>query len=105
MGAVYGCGLKIETGSVPRLTPCGRAIGVGDGEAAQNFALEALHCRGLSFAVVIVTQQMQEAVHGQMRQMVRERLTLPARLRGDGFMGEHDVADERKFAADRLNGK
>ena len=53
------------------------------------------------FAFVIVTQQMQEAVHGQVRQVMRERFAFLARFRRDSFIGEHNIADERSLAADR----
>jgi len=66
----------------------------------QNLTFEAFHCRGVSFAFVIVTQQMQKAVHGQMRQMVRERFAFLARFGRDSFIGEHKIADERCLAPD-----
>ena len=43
---------------------------------------------------------MQKAVHGQMRQMVRERFAFLARFGRDSFIGEHNIADERSLAAD-----
>jgi hypothetical protein len=75
-------------------------IGIGDGKPAQNLALEAFHCGGVFLALVIVTQQMQEAMHGEVRQMVRKRFAFLARFRGDSFMSEHNIADERSLAPD-----
>ena len=59
--------------------------------AVQDLAFKAFHSGGVFFAFVVVTQQMQEAVHiGQVRQMVRESVRPPVLL----LWAEHNIADK-----------
>src|SRR6266436_429980 len=45
---------------------------------------------------MIVAEEMKDAVHDQMAEMVRERLTLLDRLAHDGLEGEYDVAEQER---------
>jgi hypothetical protein len=69
-------------------------IGIGNGKPPQYVKLDLFHNLGVLVAHVIVTQKMQETVHGKMGDMMGERLVLGAGLTGNGFVGQDDVADE-----------
>ena len=51
-------------------------IGVGNTQLRQHRSLETFHGLGLIIAYVVVSEKMQNTVHRQMLQMVRERLAL-----------------------------
>ena len=51
------------------------------------------HRQRLFVSFVIVTDQMQETVHGKMGEMMGERLTFGAGLPRDGLKGKDDVAE------------
>ena len=53
-------------------------IGVGNTQFRQHRSLETFHGLGLIIAYVVVSEKMQNTVHRQMLQMVRERLALTA---------------------------
>ena len=42
---------------------------------------------------MVVAQEMQKPMHGEMGEMVLERLALGVRLARDGLVGDHDVAE------------
>src|ERR1700722_14448560 len=73
----------------PRPAP----IRVGDCESMENFALCLFHVRRIFFVLVIVADQMQEAMHGKMGDMMSERLVFAARLSRDCFKGKNNVAE------------
>src|SRR3954454_18896099 len=69
-------------------------IGVGNAKLRQNLLLETFHRVGVVVLFVIVADQVQEAVHRQMAQVMIERLLLVVglfarRLVGDGNIAEH----------------
>jgi hypothetical protein len=59
----------------------------------ENFALCLFHVRRIFVVLVIVADQMQEAMHGKMGDMMSERLVFAARLSRDGFKGKNNVAE------------
>ena len=61
-------------------------------------AFRLLHRLGILFPLVIVSQEVQEAVHGKVGDMMGERLALAAGLSFDRFIGHDDVADKRRIA-------
>src|SRR5258708_11799013 len=69
-------------------------IGVGNAELRQNLLFETFHGFGVVVFLVIVADQMQEAVHRQMAEVMIERLLFVVglfarRLIGDGDIAEH----------------
>src|SRR6202000_441104 len=49
-------------------------IGVGNAELGEDLRLPALHVIGVGVVLVVVADQMKEAVHRQMAEMMIERL-------------------------------
>src|SRR5260370_22199762 len=78
-------------------------IRIGNAELRQNLLLEGLHGLGVAVAFVIVTDQMQEAMHRQMAEMMIERLLLVIGLFSRRFVGDGDIAQHawRIVGADR----
>ena len=68
-------------------------IWIRDRELAENFALDPFHLNRVLVSFVIVTDQMQETVHGKMGDMMGERFSFAAGLARDGFKGKNDVAE------------
>src|SRR5882757_4710234 len=69
-------------------------IGIGNAELRENLPFETFHRFGVVVFFVIVTDQMQESVDGEMAQMMIERLLfviglLARRLKGDRDIAEH----------------
>src|SRR5438876_291321 len=69
-------------------------IRIGNAELRQDLPFEAFHGFGVVVFLVVVTDQMQEAVHRKMAEMMIERLLFlvglfPRRLKGDGDIAEH----------------
>src|SRR5579862_4672877 len=63
-------------------------IGIGNPELRQNRDLERFHLLGFLVCLVVIADQMQEAVNGKVTQMMQERFGLlvglaPQRLIGD----------------------
>src|SRR5690242_14666489 len=54
--------------------PFPHPIGIGNPELRQNLPFQRLHRLGLVLGLVIVADQVQEAVHGEMTEMMVERL-------------------------------
>ena len=57
-----------------------RGIGVGNVELRQDVALMPLHVVGLVVGQVIVSQQVQKAMHDEMDEVMVECLVFGARL-------------------------
>src|SRR3977135_3605587 len=69
-------------------------IGIGNAELRQDLLLESFHRLGVVVLVVIVTDQVQEAMNRQMAEMMVERLLLiicflSLRFVADGVAAEH----------------
>jgi hypothetical protein len=76
----------------------GPQIRIGDRKALKDVALDPLHCLGVLFPHVIVSQEVQETVHGKVGDMMNEWLAFGARFPRNGFKRQNDVADERRLA-------
>ena len=63
---------------------------------ARTRALQRFHLFGLVVVLVVVAEQMQQAVDDEMGDMVRERLAFQCGLARDRLGGEHDVAQHRR---------
>src|SRR3954470_7559214 len=68
-------------------------IGIGDAERAENLALQVFHGLRLGLALVIVADQMQEAVDREMAEMMLERLLLVIRLASRRLVGDRNIAE------------
>jgi hypothetical protein len=68
---------------------------------------EPFHRVRLVILGVIVAGEMQESMHREVRQMMRERLALGARLAFRRLVGDHDVAEHagRSARAARVTGR
>src|SRR3954454_10688766 len=71
-------------------------VGVGDAERAENVALQVFHRFRLGLALMVVADQMQEAVHGEMAEMMVERLLLVVRLASRRLIGDRDIAEHAR---------
>src|SRR5262245_4763411 len=66
-------------------------VGILETEPGQNLRFEPLHLHRLGFALMVVADEVQEAVEDKMLS-VGDRLDAPlSGLPGDGFGGQHDV--------------
>ena len=69
-----------------------RAVRIGDRQLPQDSALGVFHHMRLLFAIVVVSEQVQETMDGKMGKMMSERFTLAPRLARYGFVGQDDIA-------------
>ena len=83
-------------------------VRIGDRQTPENPALQAFHLFGVAVVLVVITEQMQKSVDGEVGQMVVERLALGNRLAGGSLVRDNDVPDIwgrpaicRRFAAVR----
>ena len=65
-----------ESGSQAAVRSLTRRIGIGNAEAGEDCPLQAFHFLGVRIVLVIVADQMEKSMHGQMAEMMRERLVL-----------------------------
>ena len=75
------------------------AIGIGNAELRQNSAFEAFHFSGFFIGFVIVADEMQKPMDGQMAEVMTERFVFVIGLATQSLIGDRDVA--RAYAADR----
>ena len=77
------------------LFSCGgaRRVRVGHREAPENPALQAFHLFGVAVVLVVIAEQMQKSVDGEVGKMVAERLALGGRFAGGRLIGDDDVTD------------
>src|SRR5258707_565975 len=82
-------------------------IRIGNAELRQYLLLEGFHGLGVAVAFVIVTDQMQEAMHRQVAEMMIERLLLVIGLFSRRFIGDGDVAEHPRgiVGSDRAAGR
>src|SRR5215210_7745893 len=69
------------------------AIGVRDPKPRQGVDLERLHDLRLGFGLVIVAEEVQDAVDNKVRRVVRQGLALAFRLARHSSEGERDIAE------------
>src|SRR5882757_5090121 len=82
--------------SVMSVHPFPVRIGIGNAELCENLAFEALHRFGIVVLFVVVADQVQEAVHGEMAQMMTERLLLFIGLTACRLEGDRDIAEHAR---------
>ena len=72
-------------------------VGIGDPELRFRMRRSSASMRSASAVagLVVVAQQMQRAVHDEMRKMIGRRLLLRPRLAPHGLARQHDIAQER----------
>ena len=80
----------LHTISISRFT----RVGVRIAQVCQNLAFSRLHSLGLALILVIVTLQVQDAMHHQMCVMCFERLVLCQGLRGYDRRTKHHIAGQ-----------
>src|SRR5882757_10025860 len=68
-------------------------IRIGNAELGENLAFEAFHRVGVGVVLVIVADQMQKAVHGEMTEVMIERLCFFIRLFPRRLVGDRDIAE------------
>lgn len=84
------------------------SMGVNNRKLGQDGALEAFHCFGLVVMHVIVSRQMQEAMHREMDKMICERFALRLRLTRGRLVGNDDITEQSSSSmagGDALNRK
>src|SRR5579859_2829937 len=74
-------------------------IGGGNPELGQNLRLQGFHRFSVVVVFVIVADQMQEAMHRKVAQMMIKRLLLFVRLPPHGLIGDRDVAQHARRIA------
>src|SRR5947209_3262776 len=73
--------------------PSAVGIGIGDAEMRQDLRFERFHLLRVVVVLVVEADQMQETMHGEVAQMMVERLLLLVRLAPHGLVGDCDVAE------------
>src|SRR6185437_8148320 len=74
-------------------------VRIGDAETLEDAALAVFHARGIARAFVIVSQKMQDAVHDQVPNVMRQRLALVRGFARHGLERQHHVAEKFRLAA------
>ena len=70
-----------------------RRVRVRHREAPENPALQAFHLFGVAVVLVVIAEQVQKPVDGEVGQVVAERLALGLRLAGGRLIGDDDVTN------------
>src|ERR1700722_4062341 len=78
--------------SVISVHPLAIRIRIGNAELREDFRFQIFHDFGVSVALVIVADQVQEAVDGEMAEMMIEWLLLIICLAARRFIGDRNVA-------------
>ncbi len=65
---------------------------MGHRETPENPALQAFHLFGVAIVLVVMAEQVQKPVDGEVGQVVAEWLALGRRLAGGRLIGDDDVA-------------
>ena len=73
-------------------------IGIRNPELGQNNPLEGLHNRRRTSRLMIVAEQMKDAVHDHVSQVVGERLTLLGRFASHRPERNHDISKQQRRA-------
>ncbi len=69
-------------------------VGVADAQSGQNANFQGFHAPGLGGRCVIVAEQMQYAVDGQVRPVLARALALFGGFAGDNRRANHQVAEQ-----------
>ena len=74
---------------------------------AKNVCFQPLHRLGFAIRFMVVTEKMQITMHGEMREMMRERLFVALGFARRRLERDHDIAEMRRLGAAgrRLRGK
>ena len=72
-------------------------VGIGNPDRRQNFGLERFHRHCFPLVFVIEADEMQDAVHDEMLQMMRRGQPEFVGLADNGFSREYDVTEEARF--------
>ncbi len=72
-------------------------VRIGDPERGERGSLDRLHPLGLGVLDVIEADEMQHAVHHEMRDVIVKRDALRARFLERGLVSEHDVAEKPRL--------
>ena len=78
-----------------------QTIGIADAEACEYLDFEPFHGSGLALGLVVVAQQMQHAMHHQMRDVIGEGFALGLGLRRDGLQRQNDIPQRCGRAVER----
>src|SRR3954464_481903 len=81
-----------ESGISGHPVPVG--VGVGDTELRQDRALESFHRLGLHVVFVVIADQMQKAMDGEMAEMVVDRPLFLVGLAARRLIGDRNVAED-----------
>jgi hypothetical protein len=73
-------------------------IGIRNPELGQNNPLEELHDRRRTSRLMVVAEQMKDAVHDQVSQMIGERLILLGRFASHCLECKHDISKQERRA-------
>ena len=73
-------------------------IGIRNPELGQNNPLKGLHDRRCTSRLMVVAEQMKDAVHDQVSQVVGERLTLLGRFTSHRLERQYDVSEQERRA-------
>jgi len=76
-------------------------VGIGKSQRVQHAYLAPLHAARIRVALVIETQQMQSAVHDQVRPVRREWTALHARLGAQQRRTDHQIPQQAAGAPRR----
>jgi len=74
------------------------SIGVGDAEPGEHDCLQPFHASGRRRRHVVEAKKVKHAVDNEMGKVIRQRLALCRRFRGDGAEGEDDIAERQRRA-------
>ena len=69
------------------------SIGIGHVEAREDLALEPFHRFGLGVDLVIVADEMEKAMHGEMGEVMKELFVFIVAFLAQRLVGDHDVAE------------
>src|SRR3954452_20362883 len=70
-------------------------IGIRNIKPGKDLAFEPLHGLGFVLGFMVIAAQVEEAVHGEMREVMQEGRALRTRFALGGFVGDYDVAEQR----------
>src|SRR5882757_10127168 len=71
-------------------------VRIGNAELCEDFAFETFHRFGVVVVLVIVSDQMQEAVDRKMAEVMVERLLFFIGLLARGLEGDGDIAEHAR---------
>src|SRR5262245_13468767 len=96
-------GLGSESGIFSSPVPASR-IGVGNAELGEDLAFQRLHRLGVVVILVVVADQMKEAMHREMTQMMVKGLVFLVGFPPGRLIGDRDVAEHARHVIGRIAG-